>query len=137
LIKIVQLANGTTEFQPAVAGVDSGDRVHWNNETDDDHWLETDSGEFLTDNIPAGHVSNPGFVVPKEFKYRCKLHPQELGEIKFSVAAPIMTFAASAPGGRAPSLRRGAASPAGARKTSKKAATKKSRRKTTRPRTTK
>jgi len=90
LIKIVKLANGTTEFQPATLGVDPSDRIHWNNETDEDHWLEQMPTGFLTNNIRPGDVSNPGFVATMPFiRYRCKLHPHEQGEIAVPAAAMV------------------------------------------------
>lgn len=103
LIKIVSSGNGAA-FQPNPAGVQAGDRVHWNNETDEAHWLEKNSGEFLTNNIPAGEVSNPGFVANGAISYRCRLHPQEQGTISIvpavvvaAVAAPAVAVPAVAP----------------------------------------
>src|SRR5690349_4032740 len=101
LVKIVKLENGTTEFQPAMLGADSGDVIRWDNETDEDHWPEQIPTEFLTDKIPPGEVSEPGFVVPQNFRYRCKLHPQEQGEVTVSPAA-LVAVAVSTPEPQAP-----------------------------------
>jgi hypothetical protein len=99
LIKIVKLDDGTVAFQPNTSGgqphqpmrVNKGDRIHWNNETDDDHWPEgRNPAKFLTDSIPGGEVSNPGFVVQgavgERVEYMCKLHQNERGTIE--VVAP-------------------------------------------------
>ena len=99
LIKIVAVGNGA-EFQPDPSGVEAGDRIHWNNETNEEHWLEETTGGFMTDNIPAGSVSNPGFIATQDVSYRCRLHPQEQGTITIVpavVMASAMSLAAAAP----------------------------------------
>jgi hypothetical protein len=96
LIRIVALGNGAA-FQPDPSGVQANDTIHWNNETNEDHWLETTSGGFVTKNIPAGEVSNPGFIA-NAVSYRCKLHPQEQGTIAIvpAVAVPAVLVSAAA-----------------------------------------
>ena len=86
LIKI-KLENGTAVFEPAALGADIGDRIHWSNETNEDHWLETSGGDFITNNIRAGDVSDPGFIAVATVAYRCKLHPDEQGQIVVHAAA--------------------------------------------------
>jgi plastocyanin len=98
-IDIVVQGNGAA-FQPNRAGVQVGDRIHWNNETNEDHWLETTTGGFITDNIPPGSVSNPGFIAAADISYRCRLHPQEQGTIEIVpavVMAATLELAAAAP----------------------------------------
>jgi hypothetical protein len=90
-IDIVVQGNGAA-FQPEPAGVQVGDRIHWNNETNEDHLLETTTGGFITDNIPPGSVSNPGFIAAQDTSYRCRLHPQEQGTI---VIVPAVVMAAT------------------------------------------
>jgi hypothetical protein len=106
LIRIVALGNGTT-FQPDPSGVQAKDTVHWNNETNEAHWLETTTGGFMTDNIPAGAVSNPGFIAVQDISYRCRLHPQEQGTIAIVpavVMAAAMEVAAAVPAVGAPAV---------------------------------
>jgi plastocyanin len=99
LIKI-RLENGTTVFEPAALGADIGDRIHWSNETNEDHWLETSDGKFITNNIRAGDVSDPGYPASDQtVTYRCKLHPDEQGQIVVHAAvapaaAPAIVAAA-------------------------------------------
>jgi len=93
-IKIVELADGTVAFQPDVAGatpgqplgVKAGDLVTWNNRTNQAHWpVATSSQTFLTNEIPAGQVSDPIFQVPNSenrVRYSCRHHPQEQGVIE-------------------------------------------------------
>jgi hypothetical protein len=103
LIRIVAQGNGAA-FQPDPSGVQADDTIHWNNETNEDHWLETTTGDFVTDNIPAGTVSNPGFVAVQDVSYRCRLHPQEQGTIAIVpavVMAATMEIAAALPAGGA------------------------------------
>lgn len=129
LIKIVQVANGTVEFHPATAGMNGGDRIHWNNETDEEHWLErTEPTGFLTDNIPAGQVSNPGVVVQDDerINYRCKLHPQETGTIVAVALAPAIV-AASALTATAASAGKAKAPRAGSRKKTRRKKTSRGR----------
>lgn len=96
-IKIVQAGNLAT-FQPDPAGVQGGDRIHWNNESNNDHEVEVSDG-FVTDNIPAGAVSNPGYPASGDVSYRCLIHPQEQGTIQIVtvVMAPAMVPAAAVP----------------------------------------
>jgi hypothetical protein len=96
LIRIVAQGNGAA-FEPDPSGVQGGDTVRWNNETNEDHWIETTTGVFLTNNIPAGEVSNPGAVADATIAYRCRLHPQETGRIEIvpAVMAPVMAAAAA------------------------------------------
>jgi hypothetical protein len=104
-IDIVVQGNGAA-FQPDRAGVEVGDRIHWNNETNEAHWLETTTGGFMTDNIPAGQVSNPGFIAAQDTSYRCRLHPQEQGTIVIVpavVMAQAMELATAAPAAAPPS----------------------------------
>src|SRR3954453_1706334 len=79
-ITIVQAGNRAA-FQPDPAGVQAGDRIHWNNETNNDHEVQVSDG-FVTDNIPAGAVSNPGYLASAGVSYRCLIHPQEQGTIQ-------------------------------------------------------
>jgi hypothetical protein len=97
LIRIVPLGNGAA-FEPNPSGVQGGDTIHWNNETNEDHWLETTTGGFLTNNIPGGEVSNPGVIANSTIEYRCKLHPQELGSIEIvpAVMVPAVLVPAAA-----------------------------------------
>lgn len=73
-IKIVKLPNGKVAFQPDLPnaqpgqplGVNKGDFVTWNNETDEDRHPVATSGSpppYLTEDIPAGEVSDPIFKV--------------------------------------------------------------------------
>jgi hypothetical protein len=106
LIRIVAQGNGAV-FQPDPSGVQVDDTIHWNNETNEDHWLETTTGDFVTDNIPAGTVSNPGFVAVQGISYRCRLHPQEQGTIVIVpavVMAETMEIAAALPAAGAAAL---------------------------------
>jgi plastocyanin len=89
-IKIVKLANQTVAFQPDVPGaqpnqplgVNVGDNITWNNRTNEAHWpVAIAPGGFLTNNIPAGEVSDPIFNVQTTVTYRCLHHPQEHGMI--------------------------------------------------------
>jgi hypothetical protein len=73
-ITINQLPDGTFTFKPDVAGahvgqplgVNSGDLVTWNNQTNVQIELQSlqPAGLFLTGPIPAGSVSNPIFQFP-------------------------------------------------------------------------
>jgi plastocyanin len=112
-IKIVQAGN-LAAFQPDSAGVQAGDRIHWNNETNNDHQLQMSDG-FMTDNIPGGAVSNPGYIAKKPVSYQCLVHPQEQGTIQIVpavVMAPAMVPAAAVPA--VASLASGAAAPSAA-----------------------
>jgi hypothetical protein len=115
-IKIVQLQNGTVAFQPDIPGakpgqplgVDLGEHVTWNNETNQAHWpwptdtqgnllSEADAIArrfYLADDVPAGRVSKPIYNVDPQFSppappdvppptitYVCKHHQQEQGSI--------------------------------------------------------
>jgi hypothetical protein len=111
-IKIVQL-NGTVEFQPddppgdpgQPLGVDRGESVTWNNETDRSHWpwpidaqgnllSAADAKAFgfhLSRNIPKGGVSSPEYnsnpqfspplLPPPTITYVCRHHRKERGSI--------------------------------------------------------
>src|SRR5262249_22091650 len=97
-IKIVQAGNLAT-FQPDPSGVQLGDRIHWNNETNNDHEVQVSDG-FVTDNIPPGKVSNPGYPASAGVSYRCSIHPQEQGTIQIVpavVMAPAVVPAAAVP----------------------------------------
>jgi plastocyanin len=117
-IKIVQAGN-LAAFQPDPGGVQTGDRIHWNNETNNDHQLQVSDG-FTTDNIPGGAVSNPGYNAPTAgvssgVSYRCLIHPQEQGTIQIVpavVMAPAVVPAAAVPA--VASLASGAAAPSAA-----------------------
>jgi hypothetical protein len=112
-ITIVQAGNLAT-FQPDPAGVQAGDRIHWNNETNNDHQLQVSDG-FTTDNIPAGAVSNPGYPANVGVSYQCLTHPQEQGTIQMVpavVMAPAVVPAAAVPA--VVSLASGAAAPSAA-----------------------
>jgi hypothetical protein len=89
-IKVVKLKNGKVAFQPDVPGakpgqplgVNAGDNITWNNRTNQAHWpVAIGSPGFLTNDIPAGQVSDPIFNVQKSVAYRCLHHPQEQGMI--------------------------------------------------------
>jgi hypothetical protein len=128
-IKIVQVGNLAT-FQPDPAGVQASDRIHWNNETNNDHQVQVSDG-FVTDIIPAGAVSNPGYPAPANVgvSYRCLVHPQEQGTIQIVpavVMAPAMVPAAAVPA--VASLVSGAAAPSAA-PAPKKGAKKKAKKK--------
>src|SRR3954452_23597270 len=106
LIRIVAQGNGAV-FQPDPSGVQVDDTMRWNNETDEEHWLETTTGDFMTDNIPAGTVSNPGFIAVQNVSYRCRLHPQERGVIAVVpaiVMAAVVQAAAALPAAGAPAV---------------------------------
>jgi len=89
-ITIVELVDGTAAFQPDVPnakpgqplGVNRGDNVTWNNRTNKAHWpVAVDPPGFLTNDIPAGKVSQPTFSVDHTVKYQCRHHPKEEGFI--------------------------------------------------------
>jgi plastocyanin len=90
-IKIVQAGNRAA-FQPDPAGVQVGDRIHWDNKTNNDHQVEMTDRSFQTDNIPGGAVSNPGYIANADISYRCLIHPQEQGTIAI-VPAVVMAAA--------------------------------------------
>jgi hypothetical protein len=110
LIRIIVQGKGAV-FEPDPSGVQNGDTIHWNNETNEAHWVEDTSSGFITNNIPAGEISNPGFPASADVSYRCKLHPQEQGTIRIgpavvmpatlvsAAAIPSAVLAAIAPGG--------------------------------------
>jgi len=113
-IKIVQAGNRAV-FQPDPAGVQVGDRIHWNNTTNNDHQVQMTDGTFETDNIPAGAVSNPGFIAAGEASYRCLIHPQEQGTIQ--IVPAVVMAAAVVPAAALPavaSFAAGAATPSAA-----------------------
>jgi hypothetical protein len=97
-IKIVKLANGTVAFQPDLPGAQPGqplgvlinDLITWNNTTNDPHQPEqTNPTGFLTNQIPAGQVSDPIYKAPGTagtITYACKLHSQEQGSIVVTVS---------------------------------------------------
>lgn len=80
-IIITQLPNGTVGFRPDLPGATigqplgaaTGDIVNWNNQTDNTLTLVSiPAGTFLTDPIPAGQASDPGFSVPTvSITYSC------------------------------------------------------------------
>ena len=90
-IKIVELADGTVAFEPDVPGATpgqplgakTGDLVTWNNRTNQAHWpVATSAQTFLTNDIPAGQVSDPIFQVQSMVTYSCRHHPHEQGVIE-------------------------------------------------------
>jgi hypothetical protein len=79
-IVITQLPNGTVGFRPDLPGATigqplgaaNGDIVNWNNETNNTLTLVSiPPGTFLTDPIPAGQASDPGFQVGGSITYSC------------------------------------------------------------------
>ena len=95
-IKIVELEDGTVVFKPDISsaqpgqplGANAGDIVTWNNRTNQAHWpVAIDPPGFLTNDIPAGEVSNPIFNIQGPVKYRCQHHPQEQGSIVVPASA--------------------------------------------------
>ena len=95
-IKIVQQANESVAFQPDLPGAQpgqplgalGGDLITWNNTTNNAHQPEgTNPTSYLTEQIPAGQVSDPIYKAPAgptTITYACKLHPQEQGSIVVS-----------------------------------------------------
>jgi hypothetical protein len=79
-IKIIDLGNGTVTFQPDLPGaqqgqplgVNAGDIVTWNNTTNNMLTLQSiPPGTVLTDPIPAGQVSSPGYITADTLTYSC------------------------------------------------------------------
>ena len=88
---IIETVDETVVFRPDIPGAqagqplgaNSGDLVTWNNRTDEAHWpVATDpKGEYLTEDVPAGEVSDPIYKIDKTVKYKCKHHEEEKGSI--------------------------------------------------------
>ena len=121
-IKIVKLADGTVSFQPDVSGAqpgqplgaNAGDNITWNNRTDEAHWpVAIDPPGFLTNDIPAGEVSEPIFNIEGPVKYRCQHHPFEQGSIMVPASA---IRRGATPGVRLAGSKRGRASSKRSRK---------------------
>lgn len=98
-ITIVQLSTSSVAFQPDLPGaqpgqplgVIGGDLITWNNTTNNPHLLQrtnvpAGTSTFLTNQIPAGQVSDPIYQAPSSgtVTYVCTLHSGESGSIVVS-----------------------------------------------------
>lgn len=99
-ITIVQVSPSSVAFRPDLPGAQNGqplgalagDLITWNNTTNNAHLLQRTNpapggSNFLTNQIPAGQVSDPMYQAPASgttVTYACTLHSGESGSIVVS-----------------------------------------------------
>ena len=58
-----------------------GQTVVWTNRDDSDHTIIADDGSFASEELSRGESFKYTFKKKGKFKYHCKYHPREKGEI--------------------------------------------------------
>jgi len=71
------------KYSPAKLTIKAGDTVVWTNRDDSDHSIVADDGSFGTkdDDLNPGESYKFTFKKKGKYKYHCKYHPREKGEI--------------------------------------------------------
>src|SRR4051812_24580233 len=71
------------KYSPAKLTIKAGDTVVWTNRDDGDHTIVADDGSFGTkdDDLSPGESYKFTFKKKGKYKYHCKYHPREKGEI--------------------------------------------------------
>ena len=71
------------KYSPAKLTIKGGQTVIWTNRDDSDHTIVADDGSFGTkdNDLARGESYKFTFTKKGKFKYHCKYHPREKGEI--------------------------------------------------------
>jgi plastocyanin len=72
------------KYSPAKLTIKVGETVIWTNRDDSDHTIVADDGSFGTrdnDDLSPGESYKFTFKKKGKYKYHCKYHPREKGEI--------------------------------------------------------
>ena len=70
------------KYSPAKLTIKVGQTVVWTNRDDNDHAIVADDGSFASDgDLARGESFKFTFKKKGKFKYHCKYHPREKGEI--------------------------------------------------------
>jgi plastocyanin len=71
------------KYSPAKLTIKAGDTIVWTNRDDNDHTIVADDGSFGTkdNDLSPGESYKFTFKKKGKYKYHCKYHPREKGEI--------------------------------------------------------
>jgi plastocyanin len=69
------------KYAPAKLTIKAGQTVVWTNRDDSDHTIVADDGSFGSGDLSNGESYKFTFKKKGKFKYHCKYHPREKGEI--------------------------------------------------------
>ncbi|MEA2736518.1 MAG: hypothetical protein QOE14_2969 [Humisphaera sp.] len=69
------------KYAPAKVTIKAGQTIVWTNRDDSDHAIVADDGSFASDDLGSGESVKFTFKKKGKFKYHCKYHPREKGEI--------------------------------------------------------
>ena len=71
------------KYSPSKLTIKAGQTVVWTNRDDSDHTIVADDGSFGTEENDLSRGESYRFTFSKagKFRYRCKYHPREKGEI--------------------------------------------------------
>jgi len=69
------------KYAPAKLTIKAGQTVVWTNRDDSDHTIIADDGSFKSGDLSPGESFKFTFKKKGKFKFHCKYHPREKGEI--------------------------------------------------------
>ena len=69
------------KYSSAKITIKVGQTVVWTNRDDSDHAIVAEDGSFGSDDLSRGESYKFTFKKKGKFKYHCKYHPREKGEI--------------------------------------------------------
>ena len=69
------------KYAPAKLTIKAGQTVVWTNRDDSDHTIIADDGSFKSGDLSPGESFKFTFAKKGKFKFHCKYHPREKGEI--------------------------------------------------------
>ena len=75
-------------FQPATLEVPVGTTVTWTNQGSAPHTVTADDGSFDSGTLQPGGTFSMTFDTPGTFTYHCEIHPNMMGTIVVTAAAP-------------------------------------------------
>ena len=87
----------STGFVPVAVTINQDDSVTWTNADKKDHQVVADGGSFASAILKPGKSYTHAFRAGGTFRYHDGLHPSLRGTVTVRGAAPVVTFATSAP----------------------------------------
>jgi plastocyanin len=87
----------STGFVPVAVTINQDDSVTWTNTDKKDHQVVADGGSFASAILKPGKSYTHAFRAGGTFRYHDGLHPSLRGTVTVRGAAPVVTFATSAP----------------------------------------
>ena len=69
------------KYTQAKVTIKTGQTIVWTNRDDSDHTIVADDGSFGSGDLARGESYKFTFKKKGKFKYHCKYHPREKGEI--------------------------------------------------------